>query len=117
MKSCKKVFINPILNVDETVPMSIYEEGCLSIPNILVKVPRKEKITIRYFDTQWQWHQEEWSGFAARIIQHEYDHLVGKLHIDYAASSEKKLLQDKLNAISHGKVDVPYKMHFPIKYN
>ncbi len=109
----KKVLINPVLKIDETVAPSIYEEGCLSIPNILVEVPRKEKITIRYFDIKWQPHEEEWTGFPARIMQHEYDHLEGKLHIDYASSLRKKLLRGKLKAISQGKVDVPYKMRFP----
>jgi len=108
----RKVFINPTLEIDETVAPSMYEEGCLSIPNVLVEVPRKEKITIRYFDAQWQFHEEEWTGFAARIIQHEYDHLEGKLHIDYASSLKKSLLKGKLRAISQGKVDVPYKVHF-----
>jgi peptide deformylase len=108
----KKVLINPVLKIDETVAPSIYEEGCLSIPNILVEVPRREKITICYFDVKWQLHEEEWTGHPARIIQHEYDHLEGKLHIDYVSSLRKKLLKGKLRAISQGKVDVPYKMRF-----
>ncbi len=112
-KAGKKVLINPVLKIDETVAPSIYEEGCLSIPNILVEVPRKEKITICYFDVKWQLHEEEWTGFPARILQHEYDHLEGKLHIDYASSLRKSLLKSKLKAISQGKVDVPYAMHFP----
>jgi peptide deformylase len=111
----KKVLINPVLEIDATVAPSIYEEGCLSIPNILVEVPRREKITICYFDIKWQLHEEEWTGLPARIIQHEYDHLEGKLHIDYASSLRKKLLNSKLKAISQGKVDVSYAMHFPRK--
>ena len=113
VKRYKKALINPILKIDETVTMSMHEEGCLSIPNIFVEVPRREKITIQYLDPQWQPHEEEWTGFPARIIQHEYDHLEGKLHIDYAASLRKKLLKSKLTAIRKGKVDVPYKMCFP----
>ena len=109
----RRVLINPIIKIDETVTTSIYEEGCLSMPNILVEVPRKEKIAICYFDVQWQLHEEEWSGFPARIMQHEYDHLEGKLHIDYASSLRKRLLKRKLAAIRQGKVDVPYKMRFP----
>jgi peptide deformylase len=108
----RKVLINPIIKIDETVTASIYEEGCLSMPNILVEVPRKEKITICYFDVQWQLHEEEWSGFPARIMQHEYDHLEGKLHIDYASSLRKRLLKRKLAAIRQGKIDVPYRMRF-----
>jgi peptide deformylase len=109
----KKVLINPVLKIDETVAPNIYEEGCLSVPNILVEVPRKEKIIIRYFDVKWQLHEEEWTGHPARIMQHEYDHLEGKLHIDYVSSLRKKLLEGKLRAISQGKVDVAYKMRFP----
>jgi peptide deformylase len=109
----QKVLINPILKIDETAALSTHEEGCLSIPNILVEVPRKEKIIIRYFDIKWQLHEEEWTGHPARIMQHEYDHLEGKLHIDYVSSLRKKLLKGKLRAISQGKVDVPYEMCFP----
>ena len=111
----KKVLINPIVKVDETIAPSIYEEGCLSIPNVLVEVARREKITICYFDVQWQLHEEEWTGFPARIIQHEHDHLEGKLHIDYASSLRKRLLKSKLAAISQGKVDVSYKMRFHVQ--
>ncbi len=110
--ACIKVLINPVITIDETATPSIHEEGCLSIPNILVEVPRREKITICYFDAQWQLHEEEWVGFPARIMQHEYDHLEGILHIDYASSLRKRLLKSKLAAIRQGKVDVPYKMRF-----
>lgn len=108
----RKVLINPIIKIDETVASSTDEEGCLSIPNILVEVPRKEKIAICYFDMQWKLHEEEWSGFPARIMQHEYDHLEGKLHIDYASSLRKRLLKNKLEAIRQGGINVPYKMRF-----
>ncbi|MCU0317930.1 MAG: peptide deformylase [Amoebophilaceae bacterium] len=109
----RKVLINPVIAVDKTIAPTIYEEGCLSLPNILVEVPRQERITICYFDVQWQLHEEEWAGFPARVMQHEYDHLEGRLHIDYASPLRKKLLKGKLRAISQGKVDVPYAMRFP----
>jgi peptide deformylase len=108
----RKVLINPTIKTEETVASSIDEEGCLSMPNILVEVPRKEKITICYFDVQWKFHEEEWSGFPARIMQHEYDHLEGKLHIDYASPLRKRLLRNKLEAIRQGKINGPYKMRF-----
>ena len=111
-KRCKKVMINPVLQIDEKMTPSIQEEGCLSIPNVLVEVPRKESVRVSYFDAQWQHHEEEWTGFSARVIQHEYDHLEGKLHIDYASSLRRKLLQGRLNAIRQGKVDTTYKMQF-----
>jgi len=112
-EECRKALINPVIKIDETVTPSTHEEGCLSIPTILVEVPRKEKITICYFDVQWRLHEEEWVGLPARILQHEYDHLEGKLHIDYASPLRKSLLKSRLAAIRQGKVDVPYKMRFP----
>lgn len=111
----RKVVINPVLTIDETALPNTYQEGCLSIPNIRVEVPRKESITISYFDINWQLHQEQWTGFPARVMQHEYDHLEGKLHIDYASPLKKKLFRSKLHAISRGEIEVAYKMLFPIK--
>lgn len=111
-KMGKQVFINPVLQVDSTTTPDIREEGCLSIPHVLVAVPRRERIKISYFDLQWQFHEEEWTGFPARVIQHEYDHLEGKLHIDYASFLKKGLLKKKLATIRQGKVNVPYQMRF-----
>ena len=108
-----KVLINPVLKVDEAVPPSTYEEGCLSIPDLLVEVPRREKVVIRYFDVSWQLHEDVWAGFPARVMQHEYDHLEGTLHIDYASPLRKRLIKNKLTKISQGKIDAPYKMRFP----
>ena len=109
----RKILINPVLNIDDKVATSTYEEGCLSIPGILVNVPRKESITVRYFDTEWQLHEEQWTGFPARVIMHEYDHLEGTLHVDYAAQVRKHMLKGKLAAISRGQVTPSYKMRFP----
>ena len=108
----KHVLINPVLTVDTTVPANTVKEGCLSIPNIMVNVPRHEKITIRYFDADWQLQEASWTGFPARVLQHEYDHLLGKLHIDYASTLRKRLLKSKLAAIRHGNVAAEYKMTF-----
>ena len=108
----RKVFINPVLTVDDGIAPSTCQEGCLSIPSLLIPVPRREKITIHYFNTQWQWQKEVWTGFPARVMQHEYDHLEGKLHIDYAPPLRKRLLQKPLAKIRQGQVDVPYPMHF-----
>lgn len=109
----RKVLINPVLQIDKTVAPTLYEEGCLSIPGVLVEVPRHEKIVISYFDTDWQRHKEEWSGFPARVMMHEYDHLEGRLHIDYAAPLRKNLLKSKLRQVSQGKIEVSYKMKLP----
>lgn len=109
----KKVLINPVLKVDTSVALTNYEEGCLSIPNILIEVPRHEKVFVSYFDVAWRFHEDEWAGLPARILQHEYDHLQGTLHIDYASPLKKRLIQRRLAKISNGKVNVFYPMRFP----
>ncbi|MEL7063493.1 MAG: peptide deformylase [Bacteroidota bacterium] len=108
-----KVFINPTLTIDTATPSTSYDEGCLSIPGIIVPVLRKERLIISYFDKDWQPHEEAYTGFSARVLQHEYDHLEGKLHIDYATPLKKRMLKGKLNDIKRGNVEAPYKMRFP----
>ncbi|MCG8341181.1 MAG: peptide deformylase [Cytophagales bacterium] len=108
----KKVFINP-LRIDESGELWKYEEGCLSIPDVRIDVTRKDKINISYFDEDWNKKKEEFTGVIARVIQHEYDHLEGMLHVDYASPLRKKSLKSELSAISNGKVEVAYKMSFP----
>jgi peptide deformylase len=108
----KKVFINAHieeLDGDEWA----YNEGCLSIPRIREDVYRPSAVTIRYVDEQFVPHTETFHGITARIIQHEYDHIEGKLFIDYLKPLRRKMLQGKLNDISKGKVKVDYKMVFP----
>ena len=107
----KRVFINPhVVNLEgEEWP---YNEGCLSIPRIREDVMRPESITLRYVDEQFVEHTETFTGITARVIQHEYDHLEGKLFIDYLKPLRKKMLQGKLNDISKGKTKVDYKMIF-----
>ena len=108
----KKVFINPEIT-EEAGDDWGFEEGCLSIPGIRGEVFRPEIIVIRYFDTDWNEHEEEYEGMAARIIQHEYDHLDGKLFTDYLPSLRRTLIKKKLADISKGKTDAEYKMKFP----
>ncbi|GAB3987655.1 peptide deformylase [Spirosoma daeguense] len=110
----KKVFINPEI-IEEAGDDWGFEEGCLSIPGIRGEVFRPEIVVIRYFDTDWNEHQEEYEGMAARIIQHEYDHLDGKLFTDYLPSLRRTLIKKKLADISKGKTDADYKMKFPSK--
>ena len=113
-KDFKQVFINAELleAFGETVP---FKEGCLSLPNIYEEVMRPEKIRIKYLDENFQEHEEVFEGIRARIIQHEYDHLQGHVHVDRIAPLRKTLLQGKLRAISEGKCDVDYRMIFPRK--
>lgn len=105
----KRVFINA-----EIVELSgkewVYNEGCLSIPKIREDVIRHEKVTLKYQDENFIEHIETFDGMTARVILHEYDHIEGKLFIDYVKPLRKKMLQGKLNDIHKGKVRVDYKM-------
>ena len=92
-----------------------FKEGCLSLPNIYEEVTRPDKIRIKYLDEQFQEHEEVFEGIRSRIIQHEYDHLQGHVHVDRIAPLRKTLLQGKLRAITEGKCDVDYRMIFPHK--
>jgi len=112
MEDFKKVFINPTILQEAGTPWE-FEEGCLSIPNIREKVSRKENLKIRYYDEDWKLHEEEYDSMKARIIQHEYDHIEGKMFVDYLPSLKKRLLKGKLNDISKGKVDTEYRILAP----
>lgn len=112
LKDFKKVFINPIIIQEEGEKWSS-SEGCLSIPDIREDVSRLSKLTINYLDQNWEEHEETYDGLAARIIQHEYDHIEGKLFTDHLTPLRKALLKSKLDAIAKGRVNVDYKMKFP----
>lgn len=114
LKGFKKVFINPEI-LEESGDEWGFEEGCLSIPGIRAEIFRAEKIKVRYFDTDWSEHIEEFDDLAARIIQHEYDHIEGILFTDYLSAVKKRLLKSKLNGISKGNVKVDYRMKFPLR--
>ncbi|HEY8402772.1 MAG TPA: peptide deformylase [Cytophagaceae bacterium] len=114
LKDFKKVFVNPTI-VEESEEEWAYEEGCLSIPGIRSEVMRPEKIKVHYFDENWKEYEEEFDGLAARVIQHEYDHIEGILFVDHLSGIKKRLLKNKLLNISKGIVDANYKMKFPIK--
>ena len=114
LKDFKKIFINPIIVEEEGKEWS-FNEGCLSIPTIREDVSRKPKIVIEYFDRDFNLVEETYEGIAARIIQHEYDHIEGILFTDLINPLKKRLLKSKLNNISKGNVKVPYRMKFPKK--
>jgi peptide deformylase len=114
IENFKKVFINPIIEKESGEKWG-FNEGCLSIPKIREDVYRHETIEISYFDENWNFHEDSFSGYAARIIQHEYDHLEGVLFTDHLSVLKRKLLQKRLQNISKGAVDTDYKMKFPIK--
>jgi peptide deformylase len=90
-----------------------YNEGCLSIPKIREDIKRQSVVTIEYMDENFQMHMRTYQGITARIILHEYDHIEGKLFIDYISPLKRKLLKGKLNDITKGKIKVDYKMMFP----
>lgn len=112
MENFKKVFINPIIEVEEGEEWG-FNEGCLSIPKIREEVFRKERISISYFDENWKHHRETYEGYAARVIQHEYDHIDGILFTDHLSALKRRLLSKKLSNISKGEIIVDYKMKFP----
>ena len=113
-KEFRSAFINPEI-IKEDGESWEYEEGCLSIPGIREDVSRNEKLRIRYFDENWQPHEEVYDGILARIIQHEYDHIEGVLFTDKLSGFKKRLLKGKLADISRGDVEVNYPMRFPKK--
>ncbi|BDX38405.1 peptide deformylase [Tenuifilaceae bacterium CYCD] len=108
LKDFKKAFINAhiIERLDEKVR---YSEGCLSIPNIHEEVERESKVRIRYVDENFQPHEDVFEGTAARIVQHEYDHLDGIMFVDRLSPIRRQLLKSKLTAISKGKFSADYK--------
>ncbi len=108
----KKVFINPIIEEEEGKEW-LFEEGCLSIPKIRENVSRKPDVVVSYYDENWTLHEDKFTGYAARIIQHEFDHIEGILFTDYLTPLKRKLLQKKLKNITTGQIDVGYKMSFP----
>ena len=114
MTGFKKVFINPVIIKEEGDKWE-FEEGCLSIPNIRENVTRPEKVKIRYRDEGWNQREEEYDGMKARIIQHEYDHLDGKMFVDYLTPLKKRMLKGKLTDISKGEVDTEYRISAPLK--
>lgn len=108
----KGVFINAQILALDGDPWA-YEEGCLSIPRIREDVDRPETVKISYLDENFRKHERIFNGLSARVIQHEYDHIEGKLFIDYLKPLKRRLLKKRLDDISKGKVSVDYKMAFP----
>lgn len=114
LKKLRKAFINPII-VEEHGEEWAFTEGCLSIPGIREDVYRQSEIVIEYYNENLELVEESYSGLAARVIQHEYDHIEGVLFTDKLKPLKRRLLQKKLTNISKGKVNVDYRMRFPTK--
>ena len=111
-RNFKRVMINPVL-FDMSDEENVMEEGCLSIPGIREPVTRPVKLGVEYYDEHWNLVEEELDGLAARIVQHENDHLDGLMIPDHIPAAKRLLLHGKLRDIGLGKVPVDYKMRFP----
>ena len=105
----KTVMINPTILERSTEQVS-GEEGCLSIPGVHEMVLRAEKIKIKYMDTDFKEHIEEFEGYKARVVQHEYDHLEGHLFTDRVTPIRRQLLKSRLTSIVKGKATCSYKI-------
>jgi peptide deformylase len=108
----KQVFINAHVTAVDGEEWA-YNEGCLSIPKIREDVFRSEEVTLEFEDENFETYTATFNGISARIILHEYDHIEGKLFIDYLKPLKRKLLKSKLDDITKGKISVDYKMSFP----
>lgn len=104
----KRCFINARI-VDNAEPMVTEVEGCLSIPGVHEKVERPNSITIEYVDEAFKPQRETLTGFAARVVQHEYDHIEGVLFIDKISMMRKTMIKSKLLAIAKGKSGASYR--------
>lgn len=113
LKGCKMVFVNP-LKLEEEGDAWPYEEGCLSLPGLREEVKRPERIKLQYEDENGEKHVRVFEGMLARVIQHEYDHLEGKLFIDYLSPFRKKLIQSRINDILKGKAKAEYPIRFAV---
>jgi peptide deformylase len=109
LQAFKKVFINARILEEEGIEWK-FNEGCLSIPKIREDVNRKPNIEMEYYDTKFVKHREKFSGVIARVIQHEYDHIDGKLFTDKISPFKRKMIAGKLNDIANGKINADYKI-------
>ncbi|HDR89166.1 MAG TPA: peptide deformylase [Bacteroidetes bacterium] len=112
LKEFRQTFINPVILERAGNPV-LFNEGCLSIPKLREDVERESSIKITFFDEHFEFHEKTYDGIAARIIQHEYDHLDGILFTDRLTPLKKRLIKGKLLAIMKGKYDVHYQTILP----
>ncbi len=108
-KDSKMVLINPYLEVLEDVQPISRDEGCLSLPGLSEPVKRREHVRLQWLDEEFREHEQEFTGFLSRIIQHEYDHLEGTVYTDRIAPIRKQLIRSKLSNIAHGRVRCEYR--------
>lgn len=108
----RKAFINAHI-LEKDGEDELMNEGCLSIPGLHEDILRKDRIRIKYLDLEWNEHDEIYTGYQARVIQHEYDHLDGILFVDHCSPLKRRLLKGKLTDISKGKVSTTYRIKIP----
>lgn len=114
LKSFKRTFINAKMLKEEGEEWG-FNEGCLSIPDVREDVYRNERITLEYYDEDFNKKTEVFDGLIARVIQHEYDHIEGILFTDKISMLKKTLIKKKLQNIMEGKSRPDYKMKFANK--
>lgn len=112
IKPFRKAFINPNI-IEKTGDIILYNEGCLSLPNLREDVEREARVRIQYLDEDFVFHDEYYEGVQARVIQHEYDHLEGILFPDRLKPLRRKLLKGKLNALMKGNFKAGYQTILP----
>ncbi len=112
-KDFRRVYINAhILEYDDT-ETATSEEGCLSLPAIHEKVTRPTRIRVRYMDQEFQEHEEWVEGYLARVMQHEFDHLDGKMFVDRISPLRKQLIKSKLRSLLQGRFRCGYRVKAP----
>ena len=108
-KDSKMCLINPELEIIEDEDPIIREEGCLSLPGMSESVKRYEHVRLNWLDENFVEHEEEFRGFLSRIIQHEFDHLLGVVYTDQISPIRKQMVRNKLNNFVRGKVKCDYR--------
>lgn len=106
----KMVLINPTLEVIEDSPLVARPEGCLSLPGLSETVKRHEHVVLNWLDENFEEHEQEFTGFMARVIQHEFDHLLGTVYTDHIAPIRKQMIRNKLHNMERGKVKCGYRV-------
>lgn len=115
-KGFRQAYINPVITERDDTTTDTSTEGCLSLPGIHENVVRPTRIHVEYDDEQFQHHDEWIEGYLARVMQHEFDHLDGKMFIDRLSPLRKQLIKSKLRALLQGRFRADYKVKAPAKH-
>lgn len=108
-KDSRMVLINPVLDVIDDQPAVSRDEGCLSLPGMSEPVKRIEHVRLNWLDENFEEHEQEFTGFLSRIMQHEYDHLLGKVYTDRVAPIRRQFIKSKLANIARGRIACEYR--------